>query len=201
MLNGLAWNFVTDLLTIASVMTLVFWDLSAGLILLIPSVFPMVIVFGIMGWLGIVIDVGTIMTPTVALGVSVDDIVHFLIWYRRGLSDGKTRKQATMLAYEGCARAMYQSWAVLGLGLAVFALSSFVPTQRFGALMFTLLTAALIGNLLLLPAVLASPMSYFFGRRLIKKVDKSKSGASPTDVSTPGPRPQVRRDTSHPVRT
>ncbi len=106
-----------------------------------------------------------------------------------------------MLAYEGCARAMYQSWAVLGLGLAVFALSSFVPTQRFGALMFTLLTAALIGNLLLLPAVLASPMSYFFGRRLIKKVDKSKSGASPTDVSTPGPRPQVRRDTSHPVRT
>ena len=133
MLNGLAWNFVTDLLTIASVMTIVFWDLSAGLILLIPSVFPMLCVFGVMGWLGIVIDVGTIMTPTVALGVSVDDVVHFLIWYRRGLSEGKTRKQAVMLAYEGCARAMYQSWSVLGLGLAVFALSSFVPTQRFGA--------------------------------------------------------------------
>jgi predicted RND superfamily exporter protein len=169
MLKGLAWNFVTDLLTIASVMTLVFWDLSAGLILLIPSVFPMVVVFGIMGWLGIVIDVGTIMTPTVALGVSVDDVVHFLIWYRRGLSDGKTRRQAIMLAYEGCARAMYQSWSVLGLGLAVFALSSFVPTQRFGALMFTLLTAALIGNLILLPCVLASPAAYFFGRRLTKQ--------------------------------
>ena len=135
-----------------------FWDLSAGLILLIPSVFPMLIVFGMMGWLGVVIDVGTIMTPTVALGVSVDDVVHFLIWYRRGLSEGKNRKEAIMLAYEGCARAMYQSWAVLGLGLAVFALSSFVPTQRFGALMFPLLTAALIGNLVLLPAVLASPL-------------------------------------------
>ena len=93
MLNGLAWNFVTDLLTIASVMTIVFWDFSAGLILLVPSVFPMVIVFGIMGWMGIVIDVGTIMTPTVALGVSVDDVVHFLIWYRRGLADGKNRKE------------------------------------------------------------------------------------------------------------
>ena len=112
---------------------MVFWDLSAGLILLVPSVFPMLVVFGMMGWMGVVIDVGTIMTPTVALGVSVDDVVHFLIWYRRGLSEGKTRKQAVMLAYEGCARAMYQSWAVLGLGLAVFALSSFVPTQRFGA--------------------------------------------------------------------
>jgi uncharacterized protein len=205
MLNGLAWNFVTDLLTIASVMTVVFWDFSAGLILLIPSVFPMVIVFGLMGWMGIVIDVGTIMTPTVALGVSVDDVVHFLIWYRRGLSDGKNRQGATMLAYEGCARAMYQSWAVLGLGLAVFALSSFVPTQRFGALMFTLLTAALIGNLLLLPAVLASPLSYFFGRRLVRKAQLDRPAAvdgSPIAPAVPESHgAQIRRDTSHPVRT
>ena len=103
MLKGLAWNFVTDLLTIACVMTIAFWDLSAGLILLIPSVFPMMVVFGLMGWMGVVIDVGTIMTPTVALGVSVDDVVHFLIWYRRGLKEGKNRKEAIMLAYEGCA--------------------------------------------------------------------------------------------------
>ncbi len=214
MLNGLAWNFVTDLATIAMVMTLVFWDLSAGLILLIPSVFPMVVVFGIMGWLGIVIDVGTIMTPTVALGVSVDDVVHFLIWYRRGLKEGRTRKQSIMLAYEGCARAMYQSWSVLGLGLAVFALSSFVPTQRFGALMFTLLTAALIGNLLLLPAVLASPLSFFFGRRLVRAARENPqsvaepSPAAPAQVTTAveanGPQPvsaQMRRDSSHRVST
>ncbi len=204
MLNGLAWNFVTDLLTIASVMTLVFWDLSAGLILLIPSVFPMMIVFGIMGWLGIVIDVGTIMTPTVALGVSVDDVVHFLIWYRRGLSEGKTRKESIMLAYEGCARAMYQSWAVLGLGLAVFALSSFVPTQRFGALMFTLLTAALIGNLLMLPAVLASPLAHFFGRRLTREAARKQAGLMPGTeaAATVGEVSTLhRRDTSHRVRT
>lgn len=210
MLNGLAWNFVTDLLTIASVMILVFWDVSAGLILLVPSVFPMVIVFGVMGWLGIVIDVGTIMTPTVALGVSVDDVVHFLIWYRRGLSEGKNRKEAIMLAYEGCARAMYQSWAVLGLGLFVFALSSFVPTQRFGALMFTLLTAALVGNLIMLPCVLASPASFFFGRRLIKKAHAEHrdivqpiAALATTNGEAAGQssRPQVRHDGSHRVRT
>jgi formate hydrogenlyase subunit 3/multisubunit Na+/H+ antiporter MnhD subunit len=107
---------------------------------------------------------------TVALGVSVDDVVHFLIWYRKGLRDGKSRRDSVMLAYEGCARAMYQSWAVLGLGLAVFALSTFVPTQRFGALMFTLLTGALIGNLLLLPAVLTSPLGSIFLLRLRRKV-------------------------------
>ena len=159
MLVGLGENFIYDLLTIAGVMTLVFRDLSAGLILLVPSVFPVMVVFGLMGWFGVTIDVGTIMTPTVALGVSVDDVVHFLIWYRRGLSEGKSRHDSVMLAYEGCARAMYQSWSVLGLGLAVFALSSFVPTQRFGAMMFCLLTAALVGNLLILPAVLCSPIA------------------------------------------
>jgi len=219
MLNGLAWNFVTDLLTIGAVMTIVFWDLSAGLILLVPSVFPIMIVFGLMGWMGVVIDVGTIMTPTVALGVSVDDVVHFLIKYRRGLAEGRNRKGAIMLAYEGCARAMYQSWSVLALGLAVFALSSFVPTQRFGAMMFLLLSAALVGNLFMLPSVLASPLSFLFGRRLVKQaiadrlgvyaplVKESSDGATrdhgvesialaPEPVSS-----QTRHDTSHRMRS
>lgn len=208
MLNGLAWNFITDLATIALVMTLVFRDLSAGLIILVPSVFPVMVVFGLMGWMGVLVDVGTIMTPTVALGVSVDDVVHFLIWYRNGLRDGKTRKQAVMLAYEGCARAMYQSWAVLGMGLAVFALSTFVPTQRFGFMMATLLTAALIGNLILLPAVLISPLGYFFGRRLMKQAANQAQLASVEapqhlmpvsngEIHTPN---QMRHDSPHRVR-
>ena len=211
MLEGLAWNFLTDLATIAVVMTVVFWDIWAGVILLIPSVFPVVVVFGLMGWFNVVIDVGTILTPTVALGVSVDDVVHFLIWYRQGLRQGKTRREAIMLAYEGCARAMYQSWSVLGLGLFVFALSSFVPTQRFGAMMFALLTAALIGNLLMLPAVLASPLAYFFGRRTMKKAAALPAGVEPSHGERPVPPPlgpatadeayaarqQLRRDSAH----
>ena len=207
MLDGLAWNFVTDLMTIAAVMTVVFWDVSAGLILLVPSIFPVVVVFGLMGWMGIMIDVGTIMTPTVALGVSVDDVVHFLIQYRRGLAEGRDRRGAIMLAYESCARAMYQSWSVLGLGLAVFALSSFVPTQRFGAMMFCLLTAALVGNLLMLPAVLASPIAFFFGRRLVKRARRQRKAqttetspavhAADHVASPPHLSPGMRRDPAH----
>ncbi len=199
MLNGLAWNFMTDLATITAVMIVVFWDVSAGLILLVPSAFPMVMVFGMMGWLGVVIDVGTIMTPVVALSVSVDDVMHFLIWYRRGLTEGLSRKDSIMLAYEGCARAMYQSWAVLGLGLAVFALSSFVPTQRFGAMTFLLLTCALIANLLLLPAVLASPLSYLFGRRVIREAAKKRAAEEVKAAAAGGPRPSIRQDKSHRV--
>ena len=73
-----------------------------------------------------------------------------------------TKFQAIMFAYEDCARAIYQSWGVIGLGLFSFALSSFSPTQRFGYLMFTMLTASSIGNLVLLPSLLASPLGRFF---------------------------------------
>ena len=62
------------------------------------------------------------------------------------------------LAYAGCGRAMVQSWGVIGLGLSAFALSSFIPTFRFGALMIGLLTVGLIGNLFFLPALLAGPL-------------------------------------------
>lgn len=201
MLNSLAWNFMTDLATITAVMSVVFWDFSAGLILLIPSLFPMVVVFGMMGWLGVVIDVGTLMTPVVALSVSVDDVMHFLVWYRRGLVEGRSRKDSIMLAYEGCARAMYQSWAVLGLGLAVFALSTFVPTQRFGAMMFLLLSCALVANLMLLPAVLASPLSYLFGRRVIRQAQEERAKSQSETKAGGPPRPQIRHDNSHRVRT
>jgi hypothetical protein len=137
----------------------------------------------------------------------VDDIVHFLIWYRRGLSEGKSRRDSIMLAYEGCARAMYQSWSVLGLGLAVFSLSSFVPTQRFGMMMFCLLTAALVGNLFILPVVLRSPIAMLFGRRLSRKA-KAKAEAEATELPEeeyglePAPATliiprEIRRDSPH----
>jgi hypothetical protein len=67
-----------------------------------------------------------------------------------------------MLAYDRCATAMAQTTLIGGLGLAVFATSTFTPTQQFGYLMITMLATALVGDLLLLPALLASPLGYFF---------------------------------------
>jgi uncharacterized protein len=105
------------------------------------------------------------MTPAVALGVTVDDAIHFMLWCRHGQERGMTRQQSIMFAYEDCARAIYQSWGVIGLGLFAFALSSFTPTQRFGYLMFVMLTVSSIGNLVMMPALLAGPFGSLFWRR------------------------------------
>jgi predicted RND superfamily exporter protein len=184
LLDNLIFGFFTDMLLISVTMIIAVRDIPTGLVLLVSSAFPSVIVFGVMGWLGIVVDTGTVMAPSVALGVTVDDIVHYLLWYRQGQREGLSRGKSVMLAYKGCARAMYQSWGVIGIGLSVFAVSPFTPTQRFGMLMLTLLTTALVGNLVLLPALLASPLGGLFrgGKKQPKTKPAEKAAQPATQV-------------------
>lgn len=179
LMDGLVFGFLTDFALIVAVMMIACRDWSVGIVLLIPSAFPAVAVFGIIGWLhtwltsagigNLYIDIGIVMAPSVALGVTVDDVVHFMLWFQRGIQQGMTRKQAVMLAYRGCARAMYQSWGVIGVGLAVFAFSPFGPTQRFGMMMLSMLTIALVANLLLLPTLLAGPLGALFAWGILRK--------------------------------
>ncbi len=61
----------------------------------------------------------------------MDDVVHFMLWFRKGISEGMTKKQAVELAYRGCARVMYQSWGVIGIGLSIFSLSACHADQKF----------------------------------------------------------------------
>jgi uncharacterized protein len=200
LLDGLIFGFITDLVIIVIVMMIAVRSVSAGLLLSATSVFPAVIVFGTMGWLGWLVDVGTVMTPAVALGVTVDDVVHYLLWYKRGIAQGLSRKDAVMLAYKGCARAMYQSWGVIGLGLSVFALSPFTPTQRFGLMMLTLLTAALPGNLLLLPALLVGPLGRFFGKPPkpgTVPVDQHGAKSHGAQAASPAPESQPAASVPH----
>jgi len=184
LLDGLIFGFVTDFAIIVVVMVLLCRATSAGLVLLLPAAFPAIMVFGAMGWGNsllksldagtLLIDIGTVMAPSVALGVTVDDVVHFMLWFRRGIADGLDRKQAVMLAYKGCARAMYQSWGVIGIGLSVFSLSPFGPTQRFGHMMLAMLTIALVGNLVFLPALLAGPLGAVFSGSVLR-IERKKA--------------------------
>jgi len=214
LLDGLIAGFITDFAIIVAVMIVLCRAASAGLVLLLPAAFPAVMVFGGMGWgnallksLGtgnMLIDIGTVMAPSVALGVTVDDVVHFMLWFRRGIAEGLDRKQAVMLAYKGCARAMYQSWGVIGIGLSVFALSPFGPTQRFGHMMLSMLTIALVGNLVLMPALLSGPLGAVFGWS-VQRIERKKalregrrkvkadpgSDALPAPHVLPGPAKQV----------
>jgi len=165
LMTGLFESLALAFVLIAFVMMAVLKSPGGGMLSMVPNLFPVLIIFGFMGWTGILVDIGSMMTASVALGVAVDDTIHFLAWFRRGLDRGLERKAAVMAAYERCATAMSQTTLIGGLGLAVFAFSTFTPTQRFGMLMLMLLFAALIGDLIFLPALLAGPLGRVFRRK------------------------------------
>jgi len=134
----------------------------AGLISMIPNVMPCVAVLGGMGLLGIQLELGSIMTASVALGIAVDDTLHFVTWFRRGLLDGKSRSDAVQFSYDRCATAMTQTSLICGFGLLMFAFSSFAPISRFAWVMFSMILFALVGDLVVLPAILLSPLGKVF---------------------------------------
>jgi len=76
-------------------------------------------------------------------------------------------------AYQHCGVAMIQTSVSCGIGLLVFAFSDFVPTSRFAILMAILLMLALLGDLLLLPALLISPAGRFFAPGSVRHTTES----------------------------
>ncbi len=176
LIDSVGWAFVM----IAVVMMVVLrtkkrqlLNVRGGLVSMIPNIFPVILIFGAIGYMSrwnVVVDIGTMMTASVAMGVAVDDTIHFLTWFRRGIRMGMDRNSAIREAYHHVAVAMTQTTIIGGLGLSVFALSTFTPTQRFGTMMLALLAAALFGDLILLPALLAGPL----GKYLCPKVTDSE---------------------------
>jgi hypothetical protein len=164
LLADLVESFILAFAFIALVMIVVLRDLLAGLLIMLPNVLPAVVVFGIMGWCGFPVQTGSVMTASISLGIAVDDSLHLLTWFRRGLRQGLSQPDAVRFAYGHCARAMINTTTICGLGVVVFTFSSFMPNVRFAWLLTTLLIAALAADLILLPAMLLSPLGRRFGK-------------------------------------
>ncbi len=162
MLMGFSWREFQSASSVSKFMLIGLRNAAAGVVSMIPNVLPCALVFGVMGWLGIKIEVGTVMTATAAMGIAVDDTLHFITWFRRGSAKGWSRRDAIQYAFQHCAAAMIQTSLICGLGLLVFVGSEFGPIKRFAWMMFFMLTSALLADLLVLPALLYGPLGRLF---------------------------------------
>ena len=152
------WSFVT----ITPLMMFLSRGVGAGIVAMLPNALPVFVIFGAMGWMRIQVDIGSMMTASIALGVAVDDTIHYLTWYREELAIRSDRRQAILAAYKRCATPTFQAALISGLGLSIFACSTFVPTQRFGYLMLTIILAGMVAELVFFPALLAGPLGRVF---------------------------------------
>ncbi|MEX1041548.1 MAG: MMPL family transporter [Pirellulaceae bacterium] len=154
MLHDLIRSFGLAFVMIAVIMIVLLRNVLTGVFCMVPNIMPVLLAFGLMGFLGVSVEIGTLLTASAALGIAVDDSLHYITWFNRGLAKGLSRLDAARLAYEHCGLAMIQTSLICSLGLLVFALSPFTPVSRFAWMMFSLLLMALICDLLILPAVL-----------------------------------------------
>ena len=120
---------------------------------LITNLIPIFTVLGILAWLEISIRPPTAMTFAVALGIAVDDSLHFLLRYRKELKNGQNRVNAIKSTIMNTGSALLITTSVLVAGFSVLLLSAFLPTYQFGLLSAAMIGTALLCDLTLLPAL------------------------------------------------
>ncbi len=179
LLRDLFKSFLAAFAVIAVVMMAMLRSVIGGLLAMLPNLFPTVALFGLMGLIRLPLDIGSVMSASVALGIAVDDTVHLLSRFGSRRARGIGQIRAAFGALSQCGWAMFQTTLVCGSSLMAYRFSDFVPTSNFALLMVGLLVTALLGVVLLLPAMMASGL----GRWLAHTI-----GADPSaEVYADGP--------------
>lgn len=136
------------------VLFLVFRSFRLGCISFIPNALPIILNLGIMGFLQIPLNTATAIISAVALGIAVDDTIHFLSEYQDQRAAGIPRPAAVRAAIIEKFSPILSTSLILIFGFGVLITSSFVPTIQFGLLCSLIMVFALLSDLLVLPAVL-----------------------------------------------
>jgi predicted RND superfamily exporter protein/nitrogen-specific signal transduction histidine kinase len=152
--TGQVKSLGVSLVLIFAVMVALFLSSKVGLIALLPNLFPILVNFGLMGLLGIPLSVATSLIASVAIGLAVDDTIHYLVRYNTEFKKDLDKDRAMRDTLVHVGRPIVSTSATIGLGFAVLMFSHFQPTAIFGFLMVVTMTAALAGDLLMLPALM-----------------------------------------------
>ena len=126
----------------------------SGVYTMLPNLMPVILVFGLLSWSGLKVDIGTMITASVALGIAVDGTLHLLTWFKDLVSRGIPVEESVGRALEHCGPAMWQTSAAIGLGMLALLPADLLLVSRFGWMMAALIFAALIADIVFLPALL-----------------------------------------------
>ena len=161
--NVLQSLFTSQILTLGAVfgvILLMFWllfrSLALALIALAPNLLAAGLVLGIMGMLGIPLDIMTITIAAIVVGIGVDNCIHYVHRFQREFPRDRNYLAAMYRCHGSIGRAMYYTSLTLVIGFSTLTLSNFNPSLYFGVLTVIALGAAVLGALLLLPRLLLS---------------------------------------------
>ncbi|RLA34323.1 MAG: transporter [Gammaproteobacteria bacterium] len=143
-------------LAIMLMFLLLFRSLKTAMVAIVPNLTSACLVLGLMGWLGIPLDLMTITIAAITVGIGVDDTIHYVHRFRREFSVDGDYRAAVARCHRSIGRAIYYTSVTIMLGFSVLALSRFIPTIYFGLLTSLAMLVALLANMTLLPVLIVT---------------------------------------------
>jgi len=138
-------------LIVALIAGLMFRNASMVVIALLPNFLPLLMIAGIMGWVGIDLKLSTSIIFTIAFGIAVDDTIHFISKLRLQLAKGRTIGYAVKRTFMSAGKAIIITSIILCGGFITLGLSSFLGTFYIGVLISLTLLLAVVADLFVLP--------------------------------------------------
>lgn len=154
-MHSAAQSYGVAFAVISVMMIILIGHLRLGLIAMIPNLGPIGIVMGLMGWFGIPLDMFTMMVASIAIGLAVDDTVHFIYNFKRYYTQSGDLREAVGHTLHTAGRAMLTTSIVLSIGFFIFMFASMNNVFYFGFLVGLAIILALIGDFFLAPALMA----------------------------------------------
>jgi uncharacterized protein len=154
LIRNLLRSFSIALLVITILMTIFLREIRLALVAMVPNLLPLVYILGLMGVLGIPIDMSNLMIASIAIGIAVDDTIHFLHHFRMHHRAYDDLEAAISHSFKHSGRALISTSAILSLGFYVFMAGSMIGIIRFGLLIGTTVILAVVIDLIVTPAIL-----------------------------------------------
>ncbi len=154
LVRGQVYSLGGALILIFLLMLVLWRSLSQAVLCMIPNLSPILLIFIFMGIFGIWLDMATAMIASVAVGIAVDDTIHVFHGFIKRVKAGSRPITALIRTYSQAGRAVMTTTVILCAQFLVLTISEFIPTGNFGLLSSIGLVAALLFDLMILPAIL-----------------------------------------------
>jgi predicted RND superfamily exporter protein len=150
-----AQSYGIAIVIITLMMILLIGDLRMGLVAMLPNISPILMVMGIMGWFSIPLDMFTMLVASIAIGLAVDDTIHFIYNFRKYHLESGDVRDAVGKTLHTAGRAMLTTSIVLSIGFFIFMFASMHNVFYFGMLVGLAIVIALLADFFLAPALMA----------------------------------------------
>ena len=154
LIHDLVRSFLFAFIVIAVLMIIFLRSLKLGLIAMVPNLLPIAVIMGLMGFGGIPIDMNNLLIASIAMGLAVDDTIHFLHHYKTHYAATGNVEHSVFHAIRYCGRAIMVTSIILSIGFYAYLGASMTNIQRFGMLVGSTVVIALVIDLVYCPALL-----------------------------------------------